>query len=318
MRMGQEKHILIGIDGSSGSRAALNYIGLIFANNPNAHINLLHILPPVPPLFTEHSSDIRELHNIQKSAAKFEQECRKRATAIMEEAENILTQYNIRKEKLCFLIRPRVTELAREFLAMEKGAIYDAIVLGRRGMSRIEELFLGSLTSNILQLAKKMMVCVVDGKIQSRKLLVPIDGSPNAQRALNNAAWLLAGSEFTEVTILHVIPSLFPKEIKEESIETEKVEAPFRKRLVNDARELLVNAKKGLESKGISADSIKTQLEMKSTGVARSILKFAENQDYHSIMIGRRGISRAKQFFFGSVSNKIIQQAQNMAVWVVS
>ena len=318
MRTGQEKHILIGIDGSPGSRAALHYIGLIFANNPNAYIDLLHILPPVPPLFTEHSNDILELQNIQKSAAKFEQECRKRATDIMEEAENTLTQYNIKKENLCFLVRPRVTELAREFLAMERGSIYDAIVLGRRGMSRIEELFLGSLTSNILQLAKKVTICIVDGKIQSRKLLVPIDGSPNSGRALNNAAWLLAGSEFIETTILHVIPSLFPKEIREENIESEKVEAPFRERLVNDARELLTNAKKSLVSQGISGDSIKIQLETKSTGVARSILKFAKNQNYHSIMIGRRGISRTKQFFFGSVSNKIIQQAQNMAVWVVS
>jgi nucleotide-binding universal stress UspA family protein len=318
MRIGQEKHILIGIDGSPGSRASLNYIGLIFANNPNVHIDLLHILPPIPPLFTELSSDIHELHSIQKSAAKFERECRERAAAIMEEAENTLTQYNIRKEKLCFLVRPRITGLAREFLAMERDAIYDAIVLGRRGMSRIEELFLGSLTSNILQLAKKVTICVVDGKIQSRKLLVPIDGSPNAGRALNNAAWLLAGSEFTEVTILHVIPSLFPKEIREASIESEKMDVSFRERLVNDARELLTNAKKRLVGQGISEDAINTQLETKSTGVARSILKFAKNQNHHSIMIGRRGISRTRQFLFGSVSNKIIQQAQNMAVWVVS
>jgi nucleotide-binding universal stress UspA family protein len=316
--MKQEKHILIGIDGSPGSHEALNYIGLVFANNPSVHINLLHILPPVPPLFTERSSDLRELQHIQNAAAKFEKECRERAAAIMEDAENILTQYNINKEKLCFLVRPRATGLAREFLSMERSAIYDAIVLGRRGMSRIEELFLGSLTNNILQLAKKVTICVVDGKIQSKKLLVPIDNSPNARRALHNAAWLSAGSAFTEVTVLHVIPSFFPKEIKEKSVESEKVEAPFRERLVNDAKELLTNAKEILIGEGVPEDSIKTHLETKSPRVARSILKFAKNQNYHSIMIGRRGISRAEQFFFGSVSNKIIQQAQNMAVWVVS
>jgi nucleotide-binding universal stress UspA family protein len=316
--MEQEKHILIGIDGSPGSREALNYTGLVFANNPNAHIDLLYILPPVPPLFTERSSDIRELQHIQNAAAKFEKECRERAAAIMEEAENIITQYNIKKENLCFLVRPRVTALAREFLSMERSPIYDAIVLGRRGMSRIEELFLGSLTSNILQLAKKVTICVVDGKIQSRKLLVPIDGSPNASRALNNAAWLLAGSEFTEVTILHVIPSLFPREIKEKSSRSEKVEAPFRERLVDDAKALLTNAKKSLVGEGIPEGSIQIHLETKSPRVARTILEFAKNQNYNSIMIGRRGISRAKQFFFGSVSNKIIQQAQNMAVWIVS
>lgn len=316
--MEKEKHILIGIDGSPGSREALNYIGFIFAYNPDAHIDFLHILPPVPPLFTEPGKDIRELQRIQNSAAEFEKERRERAAAIMEEAKNILAHYHIKEENLRFLVRPRSTELAREFLSMEKGGIYDAIVLGRRGMSRIEELFLGSLTNTVLQLAKKVTVCVVDGKIESKKLLLPIDGSPNSKRALNNAAWLLSGSEFTEVTILYVLTSLFPKEITERSPDSKKIEAPFHERLIKDAEELLSAAKKTLIKGGVPADSVRTHLETKSLGVSRSILKFAKKENYNSIMIGRRGISLAKQFFFGSVSNKIIQQAQDMAVWVVS
>ncbi len=312
------KNILIGIDGSSGSREALNYIGLVFADNPDAHIDLLHILPPVPPLFTERGSDIRELQNIQRRAAKFEKECRERATSIMEDAKDILAQYHIGEENLGFLVRPRMTELAREFLLMEEGNMYDAIVLGRRGMSRIEQLFLGSLTNSVLQLAKKITICVVDGKIKSKKLLLPIDGSPNSRRALNNAAWLLTVSEFTEVAILYVLTPFFPKEIKEKSPESEKIEASLRNPLAKDAEELLANAKKTLEKEGVPADSIKTHLETKSTGIAGTILKFAKNQNYNSIMIGRRGISRTKQFLFGGVSNKIIQQVQDMAVWVVS
>lgn len=318
MSTDEEKHILMGIDGSPGSRDALNYIGLVFADNPDAYVDLLHILPPVPPIFTEPGKDLRESEYIQKSAAKFEKEYRERATSIMAEAKNILIQHNIEEKNLRFLVRPRVTALPREFLSMEEGGIYDAIILGRRGMSLIEELFLGSLTNNILQLAKKITVCVVDGKIKSKKLLLPIDGSPNSKRALNNAAWLLKGSEFTEVTILYVLTPLFPKEIKERGSGSEQIEAPLRNRLVRDAEELLANAKKALVKERIPEDSIKTRLETKSMGVAGSILKIARNQNYNSIMIGRRGISRTKQLFFGSVSNKIIQQAQNMAVWVVS
>ena len=46
----------------------------------------------------------------------------------------------------------------------------------------------------------------------------------------------------------------------------------------------------------------------------------AQGRQYHGcklVMIGRRGISRTKRFLFGSVSNKIVQQARDMAVWVV-
>jgi nucleotide-binding universal stress UspA family protein len=59
-------------------------------------------------------------------------------------------------------------------------------------------------------------------------------------------------------------------------------------------------------------------LEDRATHVGRSILKIARDGGYGSIIIGRRGISRAKQFLFGSVSNKVVQQSKNMAVWVVS
>jgi hypothetical protein len=33
--------------------------------------------------------------------------------------------------------------------------------------------------------------------------------------------------------------------------------------------------------------------------------------------LGRRGISKAQEFFMGSVSSKILQQAGTKAVWIV-
>jgi nucleotide-binding universal stress UspA family protein len=38
---------------------------------------------------------------------------------------------------------------------------------------------------------------------------------------------------------------------------------------------------------------------------------------YGTIVVGRRGISKAEQFLFGSVSNKIVQNAKDCTVWVV-
>jgi nucleotide-binding universal stress UspA family protein len=58
-------------------------------------------------------------------------------------------------------------------------------------------------------------------------------------------------------------------------------------------------------------------LETGTTDVTGAILQKAREGGYGSVIVGRRGISRTKRFLFGSVSNKIVQQARDVAVWVV-
>jgi nucleotide-binding universal stress UspA family protein len=59
------------------------------------------------------------------------------------------------------------------------------------------------------------------------------------------------------------------------------------------------------------------RVRKKKVGIARDILKEAENGKYDTLVIGRRGITGIKQFVFGSVSNKIVQLARKIAVIVV-
>ena len=92
-------------------------------------------------------------------------------------------------------------------------AACDAIVLGRHGMSAVEEFFMGSVTHKVLQHAKGLPICVVHGKAAARKALVPVVSSPNSKRALENAAWLLSVSGPMEVTLLHIVESLMATEM---------------------------------------------------------------------------------------------------------
>ena len=50
----------------------------------------------------------------------------------------------------------------------------------------------------------------------------------------------------------------------------------------------------------------------------RQLLDEAAKGGYGTIVLGRRGISRTEQFLMGRVSNKVIQLAKEMAVWVVN
>ncbi len=176
---------------------------------------------------------------------------------------------------------------------------------------------MGSVTHKVLQHAKGVPLCVVHGKIEARKLLVTVDSSPNSKRVLDQAGWLLAEAGPTEVTILHVLAPLIAKEMATMWTGLSDIESTIEKRLVDDAEDMLSQAKTYLIENNVPALAIKTRLETRAPRVAQTILREAREGGYGSIIIGRRGISRTKHFLLGSVSNKIVQQARDVAVWIV-
>lgn len=100
--MEKEKHILLGVDGSPGSREAVNYIGSVFAGNPDVYVDILHVLPPIPPLFSQPEGDMDELRRLQDGAALFEKKYRNQAASIMEKAEHILAQHGMKEGNFRF------------------------------------------------------------------------------------------------------------------------------------------------------------------------------------------------------------------------
>jgi nucleotide-binding universal stress UspA family protein len=51
--------------------------------------------------------------------------------------------------------------------------------------------------------------------------------------------------------------------------------------------------------------------------MAECILAERDDTEYHTLVVGRQGISRSEEFLFGSVSSKIVNHAKNCTVWVV-
>jgi nucleotide-binding universal stress UspA family protein len=73
-----------------------------------------------------------------------------------------------------------------------------------------------------------------------------------------------------------------------------------------------------LEKAGLRPDRISTKTVSGVASRAKAIIEEANNGGYGTIVVGRRGLSRVEEFFMGRVSNKVMQLAKEMAVWVVS
>ena len=76
-------------------------------------------------------------------------------------------------------------------------------------------------------------------------------------------------------------------------------------------------AKEMLLEAGIPEAQIKTKVVDGSRDAASDILKEARNNDYGTVVLGRRGYSGVKEFFMGSVTRKVLQDCAGMAVWLV-
>jgi nucleotide-binding universal stress UspA family protein len=150
-------------------------------------------------------------------------------------------------------------------------------------------------------------------KIYNKNILIAVDESENARRAVSYVGQMLGGFPGFKVTVLHVVPEpeedYFPTAAQKEewlSKYTKKIDA-----LLEDCRRLLIE--KGFDAKDVSVRSTLRYCP----SMAECILSERDETQYSTIVVGRQGLSRSEEFLFGSVSSKIVNHARNCTVWVV-
>jgi nucleotide-binding universal stress UspA family protein len=154
-----------------------------------------------------------------------------------------------------------------------------------------------------------------------KKILVAFDDSENAMRAVASIIDFFANK--AQVTLFHVAmntqafckmnsPELTPYFKSQQS--TFCTMEDKKKELVEKAMQA---AKKRLLQAGFSDGHIKLKLEDAREGVAQDILREAA-AGYDLIVLGRRGTSGVKEFFFGGTSQKVLSASKEISVLIVN
>ena len=150
-------------------------------------------------------------------------------------------------------------------------------------------------------------------KLSYKNILIAVDESENAKRAVSYVAELLGGVEGFEVTIMHVIP-LPEEDFFLTAIEKEKWLSQYRVKtdtVLEEYRQILIGA-------GFHPDKVSVRSPTRyCPSMAECILAERDEKEYGTIVIGRQGLSRTEEFLFGSISSKIVTHARNCTVWVV-
>lgn len=316
-----KKRLLVAVDGSEQALEAVRYVSGVLPPE-QVQVTLLHVMTKVPESFWDLSRE-PVFHYKIASIRAWEIQQEKTMHDFMEQARQILLEAGLPKQSIVSHIKERKAGIARDIVAESKHG-YQAVVVGRTGLSELKDLVLGSIANKLVEKVTHVPVWIVGGAPQPGKILIALDASRGAMQAVDYVGTMVDG--FTRnVTLIHVVRGVdIFRQTQSESFASSHDtdwQAQAEKELEEATQAIqpvFEDARERLQQAGLDADRISTKLISGVHSRAGAIVKEADEEGYGTIVVGRRGLSRVEEFFIGRVGNKVIQLAKKKAIWVVS
>jgi nucleotide-binding universal stress UspA family protein len=174
--------------------------------------------------------------------------------------------------------------VARAILDEAEIGGYDSIVIGHGAEE--DKVHLGSVAQKISREAAVPILVARESRPLSR-ILVPVDGSENGDRALESASFLAKQFD-SKMTLLHVQESRFF------SLRPELSKSVGTRILADAAKKI---------------DGLQSDQKLESGDPARTITDMASKEDYDIVIMGCTGHNALERFLLGDVSGHVIHYA---------
>lgn len=294
----QKTRILLAVDGSDQAFEAARYVSKLFAPN-RIKVVLFHVTTKIPVGFWDIEEDPASmLEEAAPSASEHQQG--KEIQELLQKARQLFLVRGVPEDAVIAKIQERQVGIARDII-YESERDYKAVVVGRWGMSLLKDFLWGSIADKLLGRLTHVPLCVVGGTPHVGKILVGLDASEGAMRAIDYLGTMV--NSYLEITLYHAVRAL------DEEI-FHKAEKSM-KSVFQEATGRLANA-------GFRRSQITTRTATGVLSRAGALIQYALKGEYGTIVVGRRGLSEVEEFPMGRVSNKVIHMAKELAVWVVS
>jgi len=315
--MNENKKVLVAVDGSKQAFDTARYAARMLSGC-GARITLFHVRINVDEAF--YDMGINPAGRQRMAAIRaWQNEQRKAADELVEKACSIMEEAGIARDRITIKAEPRKVGIARDIIK-ESHDGYSAIVIGRKGHHAIKGLVLGSVANKLICQLRHVTLWVVGGNPGPNKLLVGLDTSEGAMRAVDHVVSTRNGFNERQIFLMHAvrtwrgmspIPTPLMAQIEEERINaliaeaTESIEPVFKE------------ATQRLERGGYKPDRIRTEVISGVESRAMAMIQYARENEIGTLIMGRRGLSRAEDFIMGRVGHNIVNTVRNRAVWIV-
>ena len=308
-----EKQLLVAIDGSLASSNILFYLQNQFHNLPDIKFHLLSIIP------TTAADTGREWLDEQDMMSLISPECKRKFESAQRHLNRVrqkLKKGGFSAEQVTGEVRLSRVNIYKDILVEANRGLYDALVVGRLGADKISNMLLGSISAMLLEQSRDLPVWVIDGRVNSNKFLVPVDGTNRSLRAVEHLAFILAGNPYAEITLFNseavfakTVPVIPEDHYKQWTKEWSDIHLSKPDSLFHAPEQLLID-------NGFPREKIHRMTTRKGLYPSRQIVREALVGEYGTIVMGCRpkGISKG---LFKSVTAKVCGMAEDVAVWIV-
>lgn len=308
-----QRKILVAVDQSVHAKQAIKYAARMGTLIKDIDFVLFHVQPMISQYLLE------EARTKPKARSQMEAISKKNHQAsldLLENGKTRLTEMGVSAECIELGTRPRKAGVADDILQAAEAGKYDAILIGRRGISAFQELFVGSVTTNLVAHAKQIPVWLVDGTVASDNVLVAVDGSVNSLRALDHLVFMLSKSQGPKIELLHIKPKLGDYcELDMGDMEADTLSRAIENANQRCLTDFQAQALNMLKDAGLRDSQINFRQLEKRLSPAKAIIEELQKGDFGTLVIGKQGMSGSQ--FMGRVAGTVVQQVHDRAVWIV-
>ncbi len=308
-----QRSILVPVDNSVHTLHSLSYISRLFSGCDEVNFRLLSVVfcasaPACADWMDEQevlnmlAPDVRRRLNSAKSSVK--------------EIKNKLVALGVGEDRISADIKMSTRGVAAEIIQEARSGMHDSVLIGRRGIGKVGEMIMGSVSATILDKCHDVPVWVVDGKVDSKKFLLPVDETVYSLKAVDHLAFILKDNFDSQITLFHS-GAMFsrgykcdPEEYYDEfGEEWSKKHACHLDHYFHAPEQILIE-------NGFPAEKIFRLETTAGFDPANRIIRQTLLNDIGTIVMGRRGGNVNKGIFKG-VSDRVLAMAEEVSVWIV-
>jgi nucleotide-binding universal stress UspA family protein len=154
-------NVLMALDNSKNSLKAIKYVATTI--KPTGKVTMLSVLPdPMAACKLEAGPSLIPIFNKNIEAFCTIEDAKKAAVeGFLDEGKKTLVKAGFPPKNISIRVRKKKAGIARDVLKEAERGKYDTLVVGRRGLSGIQQLMLGSVSNKIVHLAKNLSVILV-------------------------------------------------------------------------------------------------------------------------------------------------------------
>ncbi len=307
-----KKKLLIATDGSIHAKRALNYAASYAKGGADCQCTLINVHPIMSQYLVD---EAKRDEGVRLSLKKLHEKHHSDSDQMLNKSKEQLLRQGIAEADIDIVSHERTLGLAKDILEYGLKYGYDAIVAGRRGLTRAQKLFMGSASSKLVEYSEKQTLWIVDGEVKPKRLLIGVDVMASWSDMLSRLGRLLAGMTHLHLTFFHIRQENWADHLGAVSPETYDMAAMLSRHEEEMIARFRTEAIEEMVSAGLTNDQIEVLVKTKTAKVGKMITKKAESGGYETVVIGRSGSGRS--FFYGSTSRYLIDRLTDHALWIV-